>query len=1049
ILQQMEIGTTGYNMPYTILQEDKIDKKKLEIIFRTLLGRHESLRTSFHMVNEKPVQKIHDTTDFKIDYYKTTEEEAETIITEFTRPFDLSKAPLLRVGLVEIAASHRQALLIDMHHITTDGTSQEILKNEFAALYAETPLPPIKLQYRDYSEWQNRKEQQQLVKQQERYWISQFSDELPVLNLPLDYSRPVIQSFEGASVSFVLTGSETRTLKGIARELDATLYMVVLALYTVLLFKLSGQEDIIVGTPIAARRHADLQNFIGMFVNTLGMRTFPAGNKTIDEFLVELKERVLGAFENQEYQFEDLVEKVSVQRNPGRNPLFDVMFNLLNQSESSRDVPEPLEQETYEHKKAVAKFDLVLTGVDMGEYLFFNLAYSTKLFKANTIERIIRYSKNIVSGVMKNKKKKLFDLVIISDEETKQLLYDFNDTDADYPKNKTIHELFEEQVKKTPDNIALVDSNHKNTRYPSITYRVLNEKANQLTKVLQKKGITPGSIVAIVTERSIRMIIGIIAVLKTGSAYLPIALNLPLDRISYMLRDSSAKLVLSQKSTRDRFPNNYETLYLDDRASEVESKENPEKVNTPDHPAYIIYTSGSTGKPKGVSVEHRSLVYYVLWGLERYLQGTPATFPLYTSISFDLTVTSIYLPLVSGGKIIIYRDRPAQLPIQDVIDDDEVEVIKATPAHLRVMVHYQKGLNSRLKKIIVGGEELPAQLTREIYRLFDGMIEIYNEYGPTEATVGCMTYLFSPKNDKHAAVPIGIPVNNAKIYILDKGLFPVPMGVTGEIYVGGEILARGYLNQPLLTAEKFITNPYFPSSRLYRTGDLGWRLSNGNIVFAGRMDGQVKIRGYRVETGEIEALLLEHAHVREAFVLAGDDGSGGKELWAYIIPTAGFENTIAFNEELRKKLSGTLPDYMIPAHFVGLDKIPLTPNGKVDRKALPKPEVTAGDSYIAPRNEIEEKVTEIWSGILGIEKTVISVDANFFQLGGHSLKATIMASNIHKELNSKVPLAEIFKSPTIRGIAQYIKEVVKEKHISIEPVEKKEYYAVSSPQKRL
>ncbi|MCP4214354.1 MAG: non-ribosomal peptide synthetase, partial [bacterium] len=478
VLQQMEAGNTAYNMPAAIPLEDEIATEELESTFGKLIARHESLRTSFHIVDGHVVQKVNENCDFKIENIETTKNESETIIDKFTRPFDLSKEPLLRVGLMKIEPARQQVLLLDMHHIITDGTSQRLLQEEFFALRAGEEPAPLKLQYKDFSQWQSGEKRTRLVKRQELYWINQFSGELPVLDIPTDYSRPAIQDFEGADVSFALSQGESPALKRIAREADATIYMVILAIYTILLSKLSGREDIIVGTPIAARRHADIQNIIGMFINTLAIRNYPCGNKTFKEFLTELKENVLQAFEHQEYQFEELVEKISLPRDTGRNPLFDVMFNLLNHWEETAEWaegPDPVES-SYKHGKSTAKFDLTLNAAEKDEKIFFNFNYGTKLYKAGTIERFIGYFKKLVGGVIKNQDIRISHLEIISEEERKRLLLDFNDTVAQYPRDKTIHQLFEEQAIKSPDSVAVV-AESRSPGLTSITYRQLNEEA--------------------------------------------------------------------------------------------------------------------------------------------------------------------------------------------------------------------------------------------------------------------------------------------------------------------------------------------------------------------------------------------------------------------------------------------------------------------------------------------------------------------------------------------------------------------------------------------
>ncbi|MCP4151010.1 MAG: amino acid adenylation domain-containing protein, partial [bacterium] len=976
----------------------------------------------------------------------------------------LSQSPLLRVALEEIESAERLAPPIDLHHIITHCTSEEMLGKEFHALYAGEPLPPGKLQYKDFSEWQNRKEHQEILEQQERYWINLFSGEIPVLNLPIDYPRPVIRSFDGAVAHFVFSETETHILKQVAREADGTIYMVILALYTILLAKLGGQEDILVGTPIAARRHADLQNIIGMFINTLVMRNYPAGSKTFKEFLNQLKERVLNAFENQEYQFEELVEHLALPRDTGRNPIFDVMFNLLNQTNRTVDVsenPGQDQQHSTQHKKASARFDLNLTAVEMDTRILFSIGYCTKLFKASTIERIGRYLKKSLSRITENKNIKIANLEIISEEEKKNLLYDFNDTASDYPAEKTIHELFVEQAAKTPDRVAITGScplgeNKDGGRWvpvpQSLTYSQLNRKADHLAGILQKIGLETDTIVAIMEDRTVELIAALLAILKTGGAYLPIDPTYPVERIDFMLKDSNTPILITTHSLAEKITFEKELIYLDEK-DDLRGSENPpplscssekktDRAVEPASPlAYVIYTSGSTGKPKGVAITHRAFVNFRKGMTEVLEFSRNDTILSLTTICFDIFGLEVHLPLTVGAKVVLGSARQQSDPIAAglIMEKESITIFQATPSRLQLLFADETASGSlkALKYLLIGGEALSERLLLEARELTRG--KIYNLYGPTETTIWSSVKEVTSEK----ALNIGKPIANTQIYIMDKWGAIQPKGVVGELCIGGDGLARGYLNRPALTCEKFIKNPYFSmtatsrpgpvASYLYRTGDLARWLPDGNIECLGRIDFQVKIRGFRIEMGEIESQLLKLEEIKENIVLVKTDHQGEKYLCAYIVPhqTGCFEHIETMGtlvEELRKKSSRTLPGYMIPALFLPIEKLPLTPNGKVDRKALPEPEFSEAakrETYIAPADEIEESVAEIWAAILGIKKTVISIDANFFQLGGHSLKATIMVSKIHKEFNTRVPLAEIFKTSTIRGIARYIKKAGK------------------------
>ncbi|MCP5053561.1 MAG: amino acid adenylation domain-containing protein, partial [bacterium] len=697
--------------------------------------------------------------------------------------------------------------------------------------------------------------------------------------------------------------------------------------------------------------------------------------------------------------------------------------------------------------------------------------YNTKLFFENTIHKFINYFKKIVPGVLDNKDIRIWEIEIISKTERRQLLYDFNDTAARYPKDQTIHRLFETRVERVPDNIVIigpVPGIGKQNMY--LTYNRLNKVSGQLAHLLIGKGVKPGTIVGILVERSIEMVIGILGTLKAGGAYLPIDIEYPDDRISYMLKDSNAEILLTDLSKEMTHAKDIVRVPDAINLSRCRAAVVPTSNVPPTHPlthsptqlCYIIYTSGSTGNPKGVMVEHRGLVNYIKWAEKVYLQEKNYDFPLYSSLAVDLTVTSLYLPLISGNKIIIYKSGKHEDVISRVIRENKVQVIKLTPTHLKIARNLEIQ-ESCIKILIVGGEELSAKLASEIYHKFQRRIVIYNEYGPTETVVGCMIYKFNEESDKKKSVPIGTPAANTSIYILDQYLNPVPPGVTGEIYIAGDGVARGYLNNPELSAEKFRKATLSPNdqcpvtkNRLYRTGDLARRLENGNIEFLGRIDHQVKIRGFRIELGEIENRLLDHEKIKEAVVLSAEDESGDRCLCAYMVLAVRQPGQGADLLGLREYLLQFLPGYMIPSYFIHVEEIPLTLTGKIDRRALPEPGTGPYEETIAPRDEIERKLVEIWTEVLSRDvshasqlRESIGIAANFFQMGGHSLKAATLASRVHKVFQVKLPLMEIFKRPTIRRLAQYIKEAVKEQFFSIEVTEKKQCYVLSSAQKRL
>ncbi|MCP5108987.1 MAG: amino acid adenylation domain-containing protein, partial [bacterium] len=1029
-LQQMDKQAIGYNIYSVLSWEGEMDRGRFEDTFKRLIKRHESLRTSFEMAGSEPVQKIHEHVEFKIEYHDLTDgkpqPEINSCIKNCIRPFDLSRPPLFRVGVIKETGNRRFLVVVDMHHIASDGISIGLIVKELMAFYNGEGLQDIGITYKDFSEWQNSREVKEARKQQENYWLKEFANEIPVLNLPEDFPRPAIQGFEGGLVTFEIEEMHTTALKTLALDEGATLFMLLLASFNILLSKLSGQEDIVVGTPVAGRRHSDLENIIGMFVNTLALRNFPNREKTVKQFLNEIKNRALKVFENQDYQYEDLVERVNVTRDAGRNPLFDTMFGLQN-----FDIPEvEFVGETikpYPYEQDISRFDLSLFASEMGGVLACNLEYSTNLFKPATIERFINYFKKIIRVVIDNPAIEISGIEIISEEEKKRLLFDFNDTGAHYPEEKTLHQLFEEQVDKTPGHIAaLFEEQH-------LTYDMLNRRSDRLASLLRQKGAGRGMMIGIKVKRSLEMIIGILGILKAGGAYLPIDPEYPLERIDYMLEDSAARSLL----TGPEIAGLSLPKPLNDRPEGTSAP-----PSTSSDPAYVIYTSGSTGKPKGVMIEHRSIVNTLDWRAKHY-QFSPKDVVLQLpAISFDSSVEDVFTPLISGSKLVLIRaqQRLETDYLKKFIKTAGITHFLITPTLYRTYLEDIPDALKDMRCVTIAGENFHRDLVERHYQKLSN-VKLYNEYGPTENSVCATVYEFKPGQSR---ILIGGPIRNVRCYILRRSEELCPIGVAGELHLSGVGLAGGYLNNPELTAEKFVPAKD-GSYRLYRTGDLARRLTDGNIEFLGRIDHQVKIRGFRIELGEIESQLLEYEEINEAVVTAREDAAGDKYLCAYI--AAGSEVNIS---QLRESLFEKLPDHMIPGYFVPLERIPMTPHGKVDRKALPEPGTGMGtDSYTPPRDDVEKELVHIWSEILSIEKDKISIDANFFQLGGHSLRATVMLAKVQKALNMELPVAQVFKSPTIKGLSNYIKESTPSKYISLEPAEKKEYYQLSSAQRRL
>ncbi|NOQ27042.1 MAG: amino acid adenylation domain-containing protein, partial [Bacteroidales bacterium] len=1040
LLQQFDLSSTAYNMPGIISLGKEVDKSKIEEVFKQLINRHESFRTSIIVVDHEPVQIISKNVDFELEEISAENIEIENIRNKFIKPFDLSKAPFLRVSIVDIKGED-SLLMIDMHHIISDGTSHAILEKEFQALLSGEELSPLSLLYKDYSQWQNSKEQQEHIKDQEQYWLNKFEGEIPILNLPIDFARPSIQSNEGATVNFVLSKEESEEIRFFAEENDLTLYMSLLSVFTILLSKLSGQDDVVVGAPIAGRNYAELENIVGMFVNTLSIRNEVKAEETIREFVSSLKQTVLGAYQNQNYQFEDLVDKVSVERDTGRNPIFDVMFNLLNQVEYNRDIS-GINNENTVHTKGVSKFDMTITAVDYGEQISFSFEYCTKLFKAETIDRFIVYFKQIVGQLARKPEIKISAIDILSEEEKHQLLYEFNNIKVDYPKDKTIHHLFQEQVERTPENVAVsCDGN-------VFTYNELNRKANIIAHHIREIGIGRDDIISIFLDRSIETVFSMLGVLKSGGAYLPLDPDYPEERIDFILNDSRSKILISTKelSTRIEFDGNI--ICVEEMSVLENNFSNIEIINNSSDLCYIIYTSGTTGMPKGVMIEHKNLVQLFFNDKFQFDFNEKDIWTMFHSHCFDFSVWEMYGALLYGGKLIVIPKIVAK-DVEEyykLLSEEKVTVLNQTPSafyNLSEIALQKPGKTlENLRYVIFGGEALKPNKLAEWFNIYSD-VKLINMYGITETTVH-VTYKEIGKNEIVNNISnIGISLPTLTTYVVDNNLNLVPKGVAGELLIGGDGLSRAYLGREDLTKEKFIQNPYKPEERLYRSGDLVKMQSNGDLEYLGRIDDQVQLRGFRIELGEIENALIKHENINECLVLAIEENND-KYLCAYILSKEELNH-----DELRAYISVQIPDYMLPSYFVQLDELPLTSNGKVNRKALPSPQIKAGDDYVAPSTEIEENLLEIWSEVLNIDKEDISTTANFFSIGGHSLKATILTSNIHKELGVEFPLREVFSHQTIKSQASQIEKSTKKDFVSIPKAKEQANYPLSSAQKRM
>jgi amino acid adenylation domain-containing protein/FkbM family methyltransferase len=1066
-LQQLDLKSTHYNIPHVITfpSPEEPDTLKIENTFEKLMQRHEILRTTFHLFDQgEPVQKILDEVDIQLqemDYERIPELKGEEklstiqakIIEACTKSFDLSKAPLIRATL--IGGRH---LFIDLHHIITDGTSQEILVKEFFRIYNQEELPPLRLQYKDYSEWQRSSQRQALLKQQEDWWLEQFKEDIPLLTLPYDFPRPSFQEFKGATYHFVLENREYNILKEISSETETTKYMVLLSVFEILLSRLSNQEEIVVGVPTAARTHQDFMEMIGMFVNTLPFREHVSPEKKFFEFLNKLKTNLLKAFENQEYSFEELIEKLDLERDTSRNPVFDVTFNFLERHNLSLEEMISNGAPVNEHVRGTSKFDLNLSGMDFGDAIYLNLEYRTGLFKPDTINRIIVYFRNIIRKLPELKEKNIHEIEVYSEEEKHQLLYGFNDTKADFPETKTLHGIFDTVKEKNPDRIALIDQHQDQDSPGIITYSQLNEKSRQLSGKILTFVMGAGAIIGLMKGRSLETVIGVLGILKSGGAYLPIDAEYPGERIQYMLKDSAARVLLADPQQAEKASFEGAVISLDENHStEGNVPEKSITANRSHDPAYIIYTSGTTGKPKGVLVEHLNVIRLLFNDKFQFDFSNQDTWTLFHSHCFDFSVWEMYGALLYGGKLVIIPVLLAKdsLEFLKVLRKEKVTVLNQTPSAFYNLVEMEKHAfgkeNQRgmvVRYVIFGGEALKPGKLAYWYEKYP-KIKLINMFGITETTVH-VTYkeigLYEIENN---ISNIGRPIPTLNGYVKDRYMKLQPIGVPGELCVGGPGVSRGYINQPELTSERFTPNHDIPEERMYRSGDLVKLLPDGEMEYLGRIDHQVQLRGFRIELGEIENRLLKINGVKDAVVLCKTDTQEEHFLCAYIVPEQKNNQPVIDMATVKSQLTRDLPGYMIPSFFVEMEQLPLKSNGKVDLKALPEPGIQPLEGSIAPRNDMEKKIAALWAGILDIDESVISVNSDFFDLGGHSLRATTFISLVRSQFKVDVSLAEFFKHSILKEFAEILQGAEIQKYNSILAIEKKEYYDLSYAQKRL
>ncbi|MEH2354881.1 amino acid adenylation domain-containing protein [Nostoc sp.] len=1036
-INQLTPDTPTYNIPIVISLKGCVNEASLQDSLNEIIRRHEVLRTSFTVVDGQPVQVINQAVPLTLavedlrslsDSERT--QEAQRLTRELAQqPFDLSAQSLLRAKILKLNDKNYH-LIVTLHHIIADGWSIGILIKELAALYETfsteklSLLPELPIQYRDFVNWQRKWLDTERIQSLLTYWKQKLSGELPVLNLPTDRPRSPVQTFKGAQAKLVLSQTLTKELKNLSRQQGVTLFMTLLTAFKTLLYRYTGQTDILVGSPTANRNRTEINSLIGFFINVLVVRTDLSGNLSFQDLLARVKSTALEAYVHQDLPFEKLVEELQPSRDLSYNPLFQVMFVLQNipiPNLSLSDVSISYE----EGYNGTSKFDLTLFMEDSQQGLIATCEYNTDLFNADTITQMLGHFQTLLSSIVSDPKQCISELQLLTPPEIQQLLVEWNNTKADYPQDKCIHQLFEAQVEKTPSDIAVIFENRQ------LTYQELNNRANQLAHYLQQLGVKPDVIVGICVERSIEMVVGLLAIMKAGGAYMPLDPAYPKERLAFTLADSQVSVLLVDAHLVNDLPAHSaklvciddSTAFADYSLKNVVSNANPQDL------AYVIYTSGSTGKPKGVQIPHSAVVNFLTT-----MRQTPGLVKedillSVTTLSFDIAALELYLPLIVGARLVLVNREvttDSNQLIKQLVSNG-VTVMQATPATWRMLVA-AGWENQNTMKILCGGEALDSSLA---YQLLERGQEVWNLYGPTETTIWSAVQKVNYQEQQHGVSSIGRPIANTQFYILDSHQKLVPVGVPGELHIGGAGLARGYWNRPELTEEKFIPSPFESGKRLYKTGDLARYLTDGKIEFLGRIDHQVKIRGFRIELGEIEALLEQHPQVRETVVVAREDIPNDCRLVAYLV---NHENAPPSVNELREFLKEKLPEYMLPSAFVVLDALPLTPNGKVDRRALPvpenlRPELTA--SFQPPQSEMEQQIAKFWQEVLHLDR--VGIHDNFFELGGHSLLTVQVNKKLREILQRDISVVTMFQNPTIYSLAQYLSQTTEEKSI-LEPM---------------
>ncbi len=1034
LLDQVSPNRATYNVSTGLKIVGPLDLDKLQRVIDCMVERHEILRTSVVSTKDSAVQVISPAVSIPVRATDLSQlpaaqamSQRETIFAEERDYlFDLNQGPLMRLRLLKLGEQQHE-LIITLHHIICDGWSINVLLRELTHLYLKnvdpSVLPQLSIQYADFAVWQRRWMEDEGIQRQLNYWRQQLADAPTVMELPTDHSRPAIRTYQGGRVAAKLSDGLAESLKALSRQESTTLFTTLLAAFQTLLFRYSGQDDVVVGSPVAGRTMFETENLIGAFVNTLVMRGDLSGNPRFRDVLARVRQTAMDAFAHQDLPFERLVEELNPERRANRSPLFQVMFSFQN-------MPEPelaangTKFKTIQIASSAAKFDLTLEVGELPDGITLSFEYACDLFTAPTIERMLGHFVNLLTAVTRDPAQTIADIELLMPAERQQLLDEWNDNQLAYPETASVHQLFEAQAAQTPDAAAVEFCSRQ------LTYRELNTRANQFAHYLISRGVGPEAIVGVSLDRSFEMLVAILGVLKTGAAYVPLDPTYPRDRIAFMIQNTAARIVVTQKHLASNIDGDAELINIDEAGPMFanESIDNPDVAVSSSQVALVLYTSGSTGNPKGVMLEHRSLVNFATVAKSAYgINGADRVLQ-FGSLSFDLSAEEMLISLTTGACLVLRTAEMISAP-EDFLarcEDWKLTVLDLPTVYWHELTDALSRKNlflpESIRLVIIGGEKASADRVVAWNRIVGNRMRLLNTYGPTETTIAVTLCDLSKEASRLETLsprsPIGRPYPNAKVYVLDPTLQPVPVGVAGELHIGGPGVARGYLNRDDLTSQKFIANPFSddPGDRLYKTGDIVRYHEDGNLEFLGRADNQIKIRGFRVELEEIERAIRSHQAVENCVVIAtdGDD----KRLVAYIITNEGSRDSIG---DLRSLLKTKLPSYMIPAAFEVIDDFPLTSSGKINRRALPEPQFNrpAADATMdLPGTPLEEMLLETWKEVLNLDQ--IGVSENFFDLGGHSLLAARLVSNIRSTMDVELNMVDVFEAPTISSLAELL-----------------------------